>query len=634
MRTFWVSVASVVSLYAESSLDATHLDFETLLDTEYIPATHIANQISNAASAVSIVTAQDIHDYGYRTLKEILGSMRGLHTFEDYEYTYLGGRGYGVPGDYAGRIVILIDGYRADDAFYGQAYLDEDGILDVSVIERVEYIPGGNSNGYTGSALLGVINIITKKAQTVDGHELGVEYGSHKSGRLHVNYGKAFSNGLNMLASLSAYDSKGHDLTYSGEEGSAVTQDHQNGERNRRLFLKMHDDALAFETAWVWHEKEVPPYPVQGVFDTHSSLQKDTTGFARLKYDGDLTSKLKLSSSLWYGTYRYDIYAPFAFDSDNNDSYRGENRVQWIGGDVKLIGNWFEDHTLSFGMEYRYDYDALWRDNYYILASGAFDVGYSYPYNDRRTFSAYLYDAFHITPTLSLNGGVRYETNDLGYRAFSPQAALIWKMQESTTLKLSAGETNRQATLYEEEGNKVERVQTQEIVLDHRFKDEGRLLFSAYRYHLFEYRIWDYHPAFDTEGVGIEFEKNWYYGARLHASYAWQHSEQEHHQRYNTPFHIAKLNTSIPLFTQKLRLNYEGHYFGERLDIDKKHVGSHLLHNVTLTSKNWISNTDLTLQVKNLTDVDYSDVTWELYNGDTSFPQEGRTFWMTLRYTF
>ncbi len=618
----------------DATFDATELSLDQLLSTDYIPASHIANQINNAASAVSIVTAQDIHDYGYRTLGEILGSMRGVHTFEDYEYTYLGGRGYGVPGDYAGRIIVLIDGYRADDSFYGQAYLGEDGILDVSLIERVEYIPGGNSAGYANGALLGVINIVTKNADAIGGTKVTLGYGSYKSHALHVSYGSHFDNGIDIIASASKFHSEGRDFTYKDNDDIPITQRHQHGTDNRRLFFKLGYDALSFESGWVWCTKNIPSYPLYGVFDEHADTQKDTNGFARLKYDNDLSANLKLSSSLWYGTYRYNIRSPYPIFEDGPTGFEGESHIQWFGGDLKLIGTWFDAHTLSMGMEYRYDYDAMWQGTNFDLTSGDPLDKETVSYKNRRTYSAYLYDEFRVMPTVTLSAGIRYETSNLGYRVFSPQAAFIWNIYKNTTFKLSAGETNRQTTVYEGLQSEPERARMAEIVLDQRFDDESRLLLSGYRYHIFDYSTWLDIPAIDTEGFEAEFEKHWLYGSRLRASYAWQHSVQMGQQLANTPLHMAKFNASLPLHDDKLRMGFELRYIGERPDNDGNNVASHLLGDATFTSKEWLPSTNISFKISNLADTHYGDIIWPLYDNAQQFPQQGRTFWVNLGYTF
>jgi outer membrane receptor for ferrienterochelin and colicin len=66
--------------------------------------------MSEAASSVTIITAEDIQRYGYRTLPDVLASVRGFYISYDRNYAYLGARGFSRPSDYNNRILILVDG--------------------------------------------------------------------------------------------------------------------------------------------------------------------------------------------------------------------------------------------------------------------------------------------------------------------------------------------------------------------------------------------------------------------------------------------------------------------------------------------------------------------------------------------
>lgn len=50
-------------------------------------------QVTDASSAVSIVTSDDIKKFGYRTLDDILKSQRSFHITNDRNYQYVGIRG-------------------------------------------------------------------------------------------------------------------------------------------------------------------------------------------------------------------------------------------------------------------------------------------------------------------------------------------------------------------------------------------------------------------------------------------------------------------------------------------------------------------------------------------------------------
>lgn len=91
--------------------DLTALPFGESLRRDFVSASRLARQVSDSPSAVAIVTADDIRAYGYRTLADVIGGMRGLYATDERRYPFIGGRGFGDVADYAGRVMLPIDGY-------------------------------------------------------------------------------------------------------------------------------------------------------------------------------------------------------------------------------------------------------------------------------------------------------------------------------------------------------------------------------------------------------------------------------------------------------------------------------------------------------------------------------------------
>ena len=58
---------------------------------------------------IHFVTAEEIARYGYRTLADILRGVRGIYVTDDRNFSYIGARGFGKPGDYNSRILLLIN---------------------------------------------------------------------------------------------------------------------------------------------------------------------------------------------------------------------------------------------------------------------------------------------------------------------------------------------------------------------------------------------------------------------------------------------------------------------------------------------------------------------------------------------
>ncbi len=181
------------------------------------------------------MTAEDIKKYGYRTLAEILQSVRGFYTSNDRSYSYAGVRGFSRPGDYNTRLLLIVDGHRINDGIYNQAYLGTEFPLDVDLIDRVEIIRGPSHSLYGSNAFLGVINVITRNAADLDGLELSGEAGSFQSFKERASYGREFSSGAQVLLSGTHVSSRGQDLYFKeydsplSHKGRADSCDSQEG---------------------------------------------------------------------------------------------------------------------------------------------------------------------------------------------------------------------------------------------------------------------------------------------------------------------------------------------------------------------------------------------------------------------
>lgn len=604
--------AGAATADATEAVDVTGRPFEELLKTEIITADKLARQISDAASAVSIVTAQDIRAYGYRTLDDILSSMRGLHLAHDYRYAYLAGRGYGNPGDYAGRITLLIDGYAAPDGYFGQSFFGADGFLDVELIDRVEYIPGTGSSSYGGGAFLGVVNVITKKGATFGGVQAALDFGSHGLQKQRITWGKKFDNGGDLLISASAYRSHGRTVTFEDEEGTTIRAGQ---ERSQRLLVKGSLNGWSITSAAVQRPIDSPV--------GSGGVATDTSGFTSLKLDADVNPKLKLSSHAYIGRYRYKV------DPDRNET----TVSQWWGLDSKLVSNWLDGHTMVLGAELRED------DRQFDRVAGPPEfVGDV----QRKTTSLYAYDDIALAPHWQLNLGLRHERRDNGTSFTSPRGALIWESSGSS-VRLSTGVAHMQATANIEsfvfvQPTPIERVRTTELVIEQQLAATTRLIGSLYHYRT------DNRPSFieteatatplSTHGAEIELQHHWSTGSRLRASYAYQKLQRDNGTwQINSPPHVAKLNFTKPLIGEKLRLGAEWQLVGRRLVQDGTALPGYAIANLTLTSEDWWPNWHVSLSVRNIFNRRYSDVK-DAGNGLQTFPRDGRNVWLQISRDF
>src|SRR5438445_3702943 len=173
-------------------------------------ASKYKQKITEAPASVTIIGADEVKKYGYRTLADILRSAPGLYVTYDRNYSFLGVRGFNL-GDSNDRVLLLVDGHRINNSLSDSAFIGTEFILDADLIDRVEVIRGPGSSLYGNNAFLGVINVITRKGRdmTGNGAEVSGEAASFDTYKGRVTYGNKFKKGLQLLLSGSIYDSAG-----------------------------------------------------------------------------------------------------------------------------------------------------------------------------------------------------------------------------------------------------------------------------------------------------------------------------------------------------------------------------------------------------------------------------------------
>lgn len=132
--------------------------------------------------------------------------------FDYGTYSLLGGRNDDT--------LIMLDGVRLNNRLYGGIYIDT---LPAAAIERIEVLKGGQSLLFGTQAVSGVINIVTRNAQSRDASgqvNLGVDSFAGRNGDARIE--RIFNNGFGDLGLL-AYVSHNISEGYQPYRSSAIT---------------------------------------------------------------------------------------------------------------------------------------------------------------------------------------------------------------------------------------------------------------------------------------------------------------------------------------------------------------------------------------------------------------------------
>ncbi|WP_434702667.1 TonB-dependent receptor [Pseudomonas sp. Z1-12] len=622
-RCLWVSGFWLLSR-AVVAQDLTSLPFEQLLDTEVVGASQFSQQLTDAPSAVSVVTAEEIRRFGYRTLAEILNNMRGLNIGFDGAYYFPGGRGYGLPGEYAGRVMLRIDGQPVADNIFNQIYLGEDGLLDTELIERVEYAPGPGAALYGNNALLGVINVVTLRGRDLNGSQVAVTTGSNQDRKVRASWGERLENGGEWLVSASASKADLPDVHFDGD----VLRDDLDGQR---LFIKGSQGAWSLEGVFAERNQQEVTIPLGARWNF-----SDENTFWKLGHDtdhGSYRSSVKLS----YGSYLYrSAYRePVEDQRPFTEHISADGRWWDLEGTISSVA--FEGHRLVLGSEYRNDYQQDQQIQSYFPRRDEYEEYHSE--GAAQTLSVFVQDEIELAHDLSLNLGVRVDRrNSSGTMVRSaPRAALSYTGLPYTTLSLSQGTATRFAsrneqTLYNIPSVESERVATTEFVADYR-RGDFRVLGSLYRYGITDPIRRFAEPTLErVDTLGAELETQWQWRrVQFRASHTLQRSEDNLGRNLvNSPHHLSKLQVSVPLAGEHLRASFAGRYVGKRLVTPETSASGYAIADLTLTSEEVLPGVSVTAAVRNLFNRQYRDAS--LYDGEIERGE--RSLWFSVGYAF
>jgi outer membrane receptor protein involved in Fe transport len=646
--------SGVASAAGGYTVDLVQLPIEQLLNLEVYSASKFAQKVSEAPSAVSVVTADEIKAYGWRTLADILRSMRGLYVGYDRNYSYLGARGFLRPGDYNTRFLLMIDGHRMNDAVYDQALIGSEFGLDVDLIERVEFVPGPGSSIYGTNAFFGVVNVISKRGRHIDGPQIALEAGSFGAHKARASYGWRGASGTELLLSASSFHIDGQDLYFPEFDAPATNRGIAAGldaERAQSVSAKVAFGPFGVMLGYSERKKIIPTASFSQVFNDPRSHTLDTQAFADFSYRAVPVERAELTARVFWG--RSDYQGDYIYGDPGMVNRDGSSGCWW-GSELKLVSTRADRHKVVAGAEY-------WND--YRREQFNFDVEpYVRKLDDRRhgsRYGIYLQDEIAFHDDWLLNAGLRHDyESTTSSTQFNPRLALIYKLMPATTLKALYGTAFRVPNAYElyyqlsgaggQKANlnlKAEHIRTRELVLEHQFAPNNRMTASLFdnvvsdlitqtldpEDGLLQFRNMDRATA---RGVELEFERAWNGGARLRTSYSWQRAfdDATGMALANSPRHLFKLNVSAPLPARAMRAAFEAQYVSSRNTL-RDRIGGYWLTNANLGSTRLAQGLELSLGIYNLLNKRYADPGAEEHAMD-EIVQDGRNIRLKLIFHF
>ncbi|MFY9691467.1 MAG: TonB-dependent receptor, partial [Candidatus Acidiferrales bacterium] len=633
MRRFTAQIAlgvlvlgSVCSAQNSKPQDLTDMSLEQLSQISVYSASKHEQSVSDAPSSITVITADEIQRYGYRTLADILETVPGFYITSDRYQSYIGVRGFGRLGDWNSRILLLVDGHRINDSVLGQAFIGLEFPVDIDLIQRIEIIRGPSSSLYGAEAFFGVINVITRKENQPKREEISFAAGSFGSYGGRATWDDQYK-GVAFALSGSFYSSVGPTLFFP-EFDSPATNDGVTGNTNyesyQRVLGTVSWRGFTLQGVYNAQNKGVPTAYFDSLFNDPRTRNVQGIDYLDLRYQHAFGKQWQLDARTSLN--KNTLYGPVAYDAPpvppDIYSYNG----QWWDSEIKLSRSLPRDTTLTFGTEitdnFRLDEINLDSD----VSPVATEVSAK-----SVNWAVYAQLDSQINRKLSVSAGVRYDYYDSGFGgSTNPRIALIYHPASSTTAKLLYGSAFRAPVPYESDpdygpfyvGNpklQPEKIWSVEGILEQGLGSHLRASGSVFYNRITnlitletdpntELSVYENSQAATAKGVEVELNGGLAGSLTGRASYSYTQTVDSMTGQTppNSPSNLVKLNLTMPFFRHKFSASLDGQYTGKVTTLAGNTLGGFSVLNATLIGPTLGKHADISASVYNLLDKKYS----------------------------
>ncbi len=605
--------------------------------------------LSETPSSVTVVTAAEIRTQGYHTLGDALRWVRGVFVTYDRNYTYVGVRGLLRPGDYNNKVLVTLDGHALNGNVFGDGLFGPELGLDMEMVERIEVVRGPGSALYGSSAVLAVVNVVTRRPSRESGVTLSGRAGGRREGRGSASIASSRPGRPEWSVSGSWLGARGADLYFPEYDdplthaGVAVDAD---GEQALNFLATAAWRGLHLAAKFNERIKRFPTGAFATTFGDRRNRTLDGRDFVEISGSRQLSPAFELHGRAYWDGARYRGYYIYGPDSATVVNYdRGDGDV--IGTEWR--GHWspLARHVITLGAVGELHARA-------VLENVDLDPYVVYVDVHRRSsiLAGYLEDEHRLGRRAILTAGARVDRPPGCAPVVSPRADLVVRATSRLTWKLLAGAAFRAPSKFETDyafapmvlnpALGPERVRTLESAL---VGTSGPVTVTLSGYQNFVRGLIDLAQV-DTagtlqylnrgrvhgQGIEGECEVAWSGDTRLRAALACQRSDvvETHAELSNSPRWNAHVALTHAPLDGRLSWGLGLRHLSPRLTLARNRTATATVADARLGVRLGRGG-EAGIEARNLLDARYGDPGSEEHVED-QIMQDPRAFYLTLEY--
>ncbi|MFH1414983.1 MAG: TonB-dependent receptor [Elusimicrobiota bacterium] len=449
----FVAVIAAGTVQEVFSSDAEMLLFQEI--PSVITASKKAQKLTDAPANVLVVTAAEIKKKGYNNLIDV---------FRDVASIDINSPGMGYQLDMGMRGVndrltnvkhwqILLDGHDLVWRQFFRYYISPAWIA-LDCIERIEIVKGPGSALWGANAYLGVINIITKDADTEkNGSSVSITGGSFQTISQNVTVSRKISDDASVYATASGYS---ENIPRKVLEWSEIAGKDIVLKNNESVYYNFHSKMKYKSLKLTTHLDRDDSHKSMSSFSVGAEFSRFVSdrAYAILSLEKEVSDTMNAKVSAYYDYYAWGKGAQYednpykgAFSDPTGTGHFIMHMiaVDNVGGFKAQLDYEASDKlSLVSGVDYEYRDIVRW---YY---PEVFDsLGLGAPKFLTWTYAAYLQGQYEVSDMVDVTVGGRYD-NDSDYGGVTnPRVAVVLEPIENTYVKLLYGQAYKAPSLHE-----------------------------------------------------------------------------------------------------------------------------------------------------------------------------------------
>jgi outer membrane receptor for ferrienterochelin and colicins len=457
-----------------------------LVDEPILSTASQSLELASAAPATSTsISADELRRFGIRSLDEAINYLSlGMVTQNPLHSVDIGARGVLLSADFGNHVLLLVNGHAMNEQWDGTAYFERGAAIPFELIDHIEIVLGPGSVLYGSNAMLGVINIITKRASAFEGFHVVAESELPVSGRLGLGFGREFSIGglpASLTVALDYYRQAGPAFSFGpqvvGDDGVTLAPKKFNpAGTNAGVWGGLADRSYWTQIPAGYARLTVGRFELDlraasyqrgtpyinsfnqslGDFNDPDSWERDRWLSADLKHHLSLSSRVELRSRLYGDLYDYlqQVNNSAAEDCQpgqiNGCRREALGLSRWAGLEEQVAVDWRHDGSLVtlLGADGRLRYVGSQLD-IIDAATGANPGALGRVRKTEEALGLYLQQTVRPASRVDLNLGARLDADQRFGTHLSPRLAVAVRPWAGGTLKVIYSEAFRGPTLYE-----------------------------------------------------------------------------------------------------------------------------------------------------------------------------------------